>query len=61
MVVAPHDLRRTFAQLALKGGAKIDQIQFSLGHGSIRTTEIYLGIQQDLTDAPCDHLGLKLH
>lgn len=58
--VAPHDLRRTFAKLAHKGGAAIDQIQLSLGHESIQTTEEYLGIEQDLTDAPCDHLGLRL-
>jgi site-specific recombinase XerD len=54
--VAPHDLRRTFAKLAHKGGAAIDQIQLSLGHESIQTTEEYLGVEQDLTDAPCDHL-----
>jgi len=58
--IAPHDLRRTFAKLAHKGGSAIDQIQLSLGHGSIQTTERYLGVEQDLTDAPCDHLGLRL-
>jgi site-specific recombinase XerD len=58
--VAPHDLRRTFAKLAHKGGAAIDQIQLSLGHESIQTTEEYLGVEQDLTDAPCDHLGLRM-
>jgi site-specific recombinase XerD len=58
--VAPHDLRRTFAKLAHKGGAAIDQIQISLGHESIQTTEDYLGVEQDLTDAPCDHLGLRI-
>lgn len=58
--IAPHDLRRTFAKLAHKGGSSIDQIQLSLGHDSIQTTEKYLGVEQDLTDAPCDHLGLKI-
>ncbi len=58
--IAPHDLRRTFAKLAHKGGSGLDQIQLSLGHGSIQTTEKYLGVEQDLTDAPCDHLGLRL-
>lgn len=58
--IAPHDLRRTFAKLAHKGGSTLDQIQLSLGHGSIQTTERYLGVEQDLTDAPCDHLGLRL-
>jgi integrase len=57
---APHDLRRTFAKLAHKGGSPIDQIQLSLGHSSVQTTERYLGVEQDLVDAPCDHLGLKV-
>ena len=58
--VRPHDLRRTFAKLAHKGNAGIDQIQLSLGHASIQTTERYLGVDQDLHSAPCDALGLKL-
>jgi len=56
--LAPHDLRRTFAKLAHKGKASLEQIQLSLGHASLTTTERYLGVRQDLTDAPCDHLGL---
>jgi len=58
--IAPHDLRRTFAKLAHQGGSTLDQIQLSLGHGSIQTTERYLGVEQDLSDAPCDHIGLRL-
>lgn len=58
--LAPHDLRRTFAKLAHSGHAALEQIQLSLGHSSIQTTERYLGVRQDLTDAPCDHLGLKI-
>ena len=56
--VAPHDIRRSFARLAHLGQAPLEQIQLSLGHASVVTTEIYLGIKQDLADAPCDHLGL---
>ena len=59
--LAPHDLRRTFAKLAYQGGAKLEQIQMSLGHASIQTTERYLGLKQDLADAPCDYLGLRLY
>jgi len=58
--IAAHNLRRTFSKLAHKGGAALEQIQLTLGHASIKTTERYLGIEQDLTSAPCDFLGLKL-
>jgi integrase len=57
---APHDARRRFAKLAHRGRAALEQIQLTLGHASIQTTERYLGVRQDLSDAPCDHLGLEL-
>jgi integrase len=57
--IAPHDLRRSYARLAHQGRAPIEQIQLSLGHESIQTTERYLGVKQDLGDAPCDRLGLE--
>jgi site-specific recombinase XerD len=60
LTVAAHDLRRTFAKLAHKGGAALDQIQLTLGHSSIQTTERYLGIEQDMTRAPCDVIALRL-
>ena len=56
--ITPHDLRRTFAKLAHLGSAPLEQIQISLGHASIQTTERYLGLRQNLHDAPCDRLGL---
>jgi integrase len=40
--LAAHDLRRTAAALALKGGADLRQIQQMLSHASIPTTECYL-------------------
>jgi integrase len=46
--LAPHDLRRTFAKLTHKGKAALEQIQLSLGHASVTTTERYLGVRQDL-------------
>lgn len=58
--LAPHDLRRTFAKLAREGGAELEQIQLSLGHASVATTERYLGIAQNLQDAPGDRLGITL-
>jgi integrase len=57
-MVRPHDLRRSFAKLAHTGHAPIEQIQLSLGHASVVTTEIYLGVKQNLQDAPCDRLGI---
>lgn len=60
VVVHPHDLRRTFAKLAHKGKAPLEQIQLSLGHSSVQTTERYLGVEQDLTTAPCDLIGLRI-
>jgi site-specific recombinase XerD len=39
---APHDARRSFAKLAHLGHAPLEQIQLSLGHASVVTTEIYL-------------------
>jgi integrase len=56
--LSAHDLRRTFAKLAYKGGADILQISLSLGHSSIETTKKYIGAEQDFDRAPCDFLGL---
>jgi site-specific recombinase XerD len=58
--VAPHDLRRTFAKLAYRGGSPIEQIQKSLGHTSIKTTETYIGIDQDLDYGPSDAIQLRV-
>jgi len=54
--LAPHDLRRTFAKLAASGGAPLVQIQKTLGHASIQTTENYIGADQDLKKAPSDYI-----
>jgi site-specific recombinase XerC len=59
MIVRPHDLRRTFAKLAYNGQSPLEQIQFSLGHASVVTTQLYLGVKQNLEDAPCDRLGFE--
>jgi site-specific recombinase XerD len=60
ITVSPHDLRRSFAKLAHLGHSPLEQIQLSLGHASVITTEVYLGVRQNLRDAPCDHLGLTI-
>jgi integrase len=58
--ITPHDLRRTYAKLAFKNGAKIDQIQLNLGHESLATTQIYLGNDLDLKNGPGDFLPIQI-
>ena len=58
--ISAHDTRRTFAQLSYQAGAPLDQVQLSLGHASIQTTERYLGTKQNLSIAPCDMMKLHL-
>lgn len=56
--VAPHDLRRTFAKLAYNAGVPVEQISLSLGHDSIETTMVYIGLEMDYQHAPSD--GIKI-
>jgi site-specific recombinase XerD len=58
--ITPHDLRRTYAKLSLKNGAKIEQIQLNLGHESLATTQVYLGTELDLQHGPGDYLQITL-
>lgn len=46
--LAPHDLRRTYAQLGYEAGVPITQISTLLGHASIETTMRYLNLELDL-------------
>lgn len=57
--IAPHDLRRTYAKLSYKFGAKLDQIQLNLGHQSLQTTEVYLGVDLDLSESPGKYLDIQ--
>jgi integrase/recombinase XerD len=52
LAVTPHDMRRTFAQLARKAHSSLEQIQLSLGHASVQTTERYLGTRLDWPTRP---------
>jgi integrase len=58
--LAAHDLRRTAAALALKGGADLRQIQQMLGHASITTTERYLEPMRSLQVTAGDFIQLEL-
>lgn len=59
-VLAAHDLRRTAAALALKGGADLRQIQQMLGHASITTTERYLEPMRSLQKTAGDFIHIEL-
>lgn len=54
IVISPHDLRRTYARLSRQAGADLEQIQFSLGHANVNTTQRYLGMNQNIKRAPGD-------
>ena len=58
--VAPHMLRKSFASHQLENGADISFIKMMLGHQSLSSTEIYLGVAvgklQEL-HARCHPLG----
>ena len=58
--LAAHDLRRTAAALALKGGADLRQIQQMLGHASITTTEKYLEPMRSLQVTAGDFIQIEL-
>jgi len=47
--LAPHDLRRTAAAIALEAGASDREIQAMLGHASIETTHRYLSPMRENT------------
>lgn len=55
-----HDLRRTFAKLANKGGAPLEAISQDLGHASLETTQRYLGLELDLDSTAGDFIRLKV-
>ena len=58
--LAPHDLRRTYAKLSRKAGAPLEQIQLTLGHESLSTTERYLGSDLDFKQSPSDLIEVKI-
>jgi integrase len=54
--LAPHDLRRTYAQLGHEAGVPITQICRLLGHASIETTQRYLNLELDLRTTVSDFI-----
>ena len=54
--LAPHDLRRTYAQLGYEAGVPITQISKLLGHSSVATTQRYLNLDLDLSQTVSDFI-----
>lgn len=54
--LAPHDLRRTFAQLGFEAGVAITQISTLLGHSNVATTQRYLNLALDLDTTVSDFI-----
>jgi site-specific recombinase XerC len=56
--LAPHDLRRTYAQLGYEAGIPITQISRLLGHANVATTQRYLNLELDLDTTISDFIPL---
>ena len=57
--LAPHDLRRTYAQLGYEAGVPLTQISTLLGHSSVTTTQRYLDLSTDLENTASDFIPLS--
>jgi integrase len=56
--LAPHDLRRTYAQIAYDRGVSIVQISLLLGHANVATTQRYLNLALDLETTASDFVPI---
>ncbi len=56
--LAPHDLRRTYAQFGYDNGIDIGEISRLLGHGSIQTTQRYLNLETNFQHTISDHVPI---
>ena len=56
--LAPHDCRRTYAQLAYAAGVPTTQIALLLGHANVGTTQRYLNLDLDLEITASDFVPL---
>lgn len=57
--LTPHGLRATFITLALENQAKLEQVQYAVGHRDPRTTERYQARKLNLDDNAVDYIKLK--
>lgn len=56
--LAPHDLRRTFAEIGRQRGIGLYQISLLLGHDSIQTTIQYLDLELNLEQTVSDFVPI---
>lgn len=56
--LAPHSLRRTYAQLGYEAGIPITQISTLLGHSNVATTQKYLDLSLDIESTASDFIPL---
>ncbi|HEX2913788.1 MAG TPA: tyrosine-type recombinase/integrase [Chloroflexia bacterium] len=56
--LSPHGLRASFVTLALEGGAKLQQVQYAVGHADPRTTERYQRRKLNLDDHASDFIKI---
>ena len=56
-----HDLRRTFASLALQNGASLDQIGRVLAHGSPQTTQRYAHLSGEASLKVANSVGRSIN
>lgn len=56
--LSPHGLRASFVTLTLEAGAKLEQVQYAVGHADPRTTERYQKRKINLDDNAVDYLRL---
>ncbi len=57
--LTPHGLRASFVTLALENGAKLQQVQYAVGHADPRTTERYQKRKLNLDNNAVDYLDLS--
>lgn len=57
--LTPHGLRATFVTLALEGGAKLEQVQYAVGHRDPRTTQRYQSRKFNLDQNAVDFIRLQ--
>lgn len=57
--LAPHDLRRTYAQLGFEAGVSITQLSTLLGHSTVAVTQKYLDLSLDLETTASDFIPLS--